>query len=135
RKVKKEFPNAKVIAVDIYGSVVFGDTPKKRFIPGIGSSLRPQILDQAIIDDVVWVSEYDTILCCKELLEEHNLYAGGSSGSVYAGIKKYFRNRETDEPVNVMCVFPDSGERYIETIYNDEWCKKIKKYSLEEDLI
>jgi len=136
RRVKKEFPNAKIIAVDIYGSVIFGDTPQKRYIPGIGSSLRPKILEQAFIDEVVLVSEYDTVRCCRELLEKHNLYAGGSSGSVYAAIKKYFRDRAIDGPVNVMCAFADRGERYIETIYNEEWCSKyIKKPSMEEEYI
>jgi 2,3-diaminopropionate biosynthesis protein SbnA len=135
RRVKKENPDAKIIAVDIYGSVIFGDTPRKRYIPGIGSSLQPEILEHAFIDDVVLVSEYETILCCKELLEKHNLYAGGSSGSVYAGIKKYFRDRKIDESVNVMCVFADRGERYIETIYNEEWTEMIRKHSLEENLI
>jgi N-(2-amino-2-carboxyethyl)-L-glutamate synthase len=130
RKIKSEQPNAKIIAVDIYGSIIFGDAPRKRFIPGIGSSLRPQIIEQAIIDEVVLVSEYETILCCKELLEKHNLYAGGSSGSVYAAIKKYFRNKDITEPVNVMCVFADRGERYIETIYNDAWSEKIRQHEL-----
>ncbi len=131
RRVKKEHPNAKIVAVDIYGSVVFGDAPRKRFIPGIGSSMRPPILDQAVIDEVVLVSEYETILCCKELLEKHNLYAGGSSGSVYAAIKKYFRYHDMKVPVNVMCVFADRGERYIETIYNDAWCERIEKLEID----
>ncbi|WEA01633.1 2,3-diaminopropionate biosynthesis protein SbnA [Mucilaginibacter sp. SJ] len=135
KRVKKEHPNAKIIAVDIYGSVIFGDTPRKRYIPGIGSSIQPEILEQAIIDEVVLVSEYETILCCKELLEKHNLYAGGSSGSVYAAIKKYFKNREMDAPVNVMCVFADRGERYIETIYNQKWSEMIMNSSLQENLL
>lgn len=135
KRVKKENPNAKIIAVDIYGSVIFGDTPRKRYIPGIGSSIQPEILEQAIIDDVVLVSEYETILCCKELLEKHNLYAGGSSGSVYAAIKKYFKNRKMDTLVNVMCVFADRGERYIETIYNQKWSEMIMNSSLQENLL
>lgn len=135
RRVKKENPDAKIIAVDIYGSVIFGDTPKKRYIPGVGSSLRPEILDKAMIDEVVLVSEYETILNCRELLEKHNLYAGGSSGSVYAAIKKYFRDRQITEPVNVMCVFADRGERYIETIYNEEWCRKIMKDSFAPSVL
>jgi cysteine synthase A len=81
------------------------------------------------------VSEYETILNCRELLEKHNLYAGGSSGSVYAAIKKYFRDRQITEPVNVMCVFADRGERYIETIYNEEWCRKIMKDSFAPSVL
>ncbi|ELR72281.1 Cysteine synthase [Fulvivirga imtechensis AK7] len=135
RRVKKENPEAKIIAVDIYGSVIFGDTPRKRYIPGIGSSIRPKILDDALIDEVVLVSEYETLQSCRDLLEQHNLFAGGSSGSVYAAIQKYFSNKEINEPVNVMCVFADRGERYIATIYNDEWCEKIKKPMIDEEYI
>lgn len=133
RRVKKEYPQAQVIAVDIHGSVVFGDTPQKRYIPGIGSSIRPEILDKAFIDDFVLVSEYDTLQSCRDLLEEHNIFAGGSSGSVYAAIRQYFRDKEIYEPVNVMCVFADRGERYTSTIYNDEWCKKIAKPAEEKE--
>jgi 2,3-diaminopropionate biosynthesis protein SbnA len=131
QKVKEKFPNAKVIAVDVEGSIIFGGKSHKRFIPGIGSSMRPDILSQAIIDDVVFVNEHETINSCRELLENHNLYAGGSSGSVYAAIKKYFNKTEITGQVNIMCVFADSGERYITTIYNDEWCEMVRKYNSE----
>lgn len=62
------------------------------------------------------------------MLANYNLYAGGSSGSVYAAIKKYFAEKEVYKPVNVMCIFADSGERYITTIYNDDWCQKVSDY-------
>ncbi|CAC9975516.1 2,3-diaminopropionate biosynthesis protein SbnA [Flavobacterium panici] len=134
RKVKEMYPNVKIIAVDVYGSIIFGGKARKRFIPGIGSSMRPDILNDAKIDDVVYVNEEETISSCRELLELHNLYAGGSSGSVYAAIKKYFTENEIDTQVNVMCVFADRGERYITTIYDDDWCDRIKKYNINASL-
>ncbi len=129
QKVKEKFPQSKIVAVDVEGSVIFGGKAHKRFIPGIGSSLRPDILKYARIDDVISVNEKETMKSCRELLENHNLYAGGSSGSVYAAVKKYFRINPINKPVNVMCVFADKGERYISTIYNDEWCKMIENYN------
>ena len=90
QKIKERFPDVKVIAVDIYGSVIFGNPPRKRYIPGIGSSMVPDIIKQAKIDDVVMVDELATIDMCHELLCKYNIFAGGSSGSVLAGIKKYF---------------------------------------------
>lgn len=134
RKVKEMYPNVKIIAVDVYGSVIFGGKARKRFIPGIGSSMRPDILNDAKIDDVVYVNEEETISSCRELLEVHNLYAGGSSGSVYAAIKKYFAQNEVDSQVNIMCVFADRGERYITTIYDDNWCEMVKQHSLSTSL-
>lgn len=133
QKVRENYPDAKIIAVDVEGSIVFGGEAKKRFIPGIGSSMRPDILDHASIDDVIYVNEEETIASCHELLERHNLYAGGSSGSVYSGIKKYFKENKIDSPVNVMCVFADSGERYITTIYNHEWGEMIREYNMARE--
>ena len=130
QKVKKKYPNAQIIAVDVDGSVIFGGKSRKRFIPGIGSSLRPKILDSAKIDDVVSEDENETVASCIELLEKYNIYAGGSSGSVYAAVNKYFRIHKVDRPVNVMCVFADKGERYITTIYNSEWREMIEAFNL-----
>ena len=125
RKVKENFPNVKVIAVDVEGSVIFSTGSKKRWIPGIGSSMVPKILEEAYIDQVVMTDEASSISACYELLEQHSFFVGGSSGSVLAGIKKFFLNKEIKEPVNVVSVFPDRGERYFDTIYNKEWCEKV----------
>lgn len=125
QKIKDQFPKAKVIAVDIFGSVIFGGYPKKRYIPGIGSSMVPQILKYAKIDEVVTVDEIDTVKCCYELLHKYSIFAGGSSGSVYAAIKKYFSDKKIDGQKNVVTIFPDRGDRYSNTIYSDEWCMKV----------
>jgi 2,3-diaminopropionate biosynthesis protein SbnA len=127
RKVKENFPNVKVIAVDVEGSVIFNQPSKKRWIPGIGSSMVPAILEEAYIDEVVITDEVSSINACYELLEQYSFFVGGSSGSVLAGIKKFFQNKEMKESVNVVSVFPDRGERYFDTIYNKEWCDKVTK--------
>jgi 2,3-diaminopropionate biosynthesis protein SbnA len=126
-KIKEKFPNAKVIAVDIFGSVIFGHPPHKRYIPGIGSSMVPEILKKAKIDDVVMVDEISTIEMCYELLNKHYIFAGGSSGSAFAAIKKYFASEKINKKVNVVTVFADRGERYANTVYNEEWCREFNK--------
>ncbi|MFA6601274.1 MAG: 2,3-diaminopropionate biosynthesis protein SbnA [Candidatus Paceibacterota bacterium] len=125
QKIKLLQPKAKVIAVDISGSVIFGGVAKKRYIPGIGSSMVPSIIEKAKIDDVVTVSEKDTVNACRDFLKTYNHLIGGSSGSVIAAIYKYFNGKQFERAQTVITVFPDRGERYISTIYNDEWCKKI----------
>lgn len=124
RRVKKSYPEAKVIAVDMEGSVVFGEKPQKRAIPGIGSSMVPDILSEALIDEVVIVDESSTIEMCNLLLEEHTLFVGGSSGSVFAAVDKYFSARELKQPANAVLLFPDRGDRYLNTVYNDDWCNQ-----------
>lgn len=129
-RVKEKFPHAMVIAVDIVGSVIFGYPPHKRYIPGIGSSMVPEILKRAKIDDVVMIDEISTIEMCHELLNKHYIFAGGSSGSVFAAIKKYFTGKKIKRNVNVVTVFADRGERYMETIYSEEWCRRFKENHL-----
>lgn len=124
RKIKERFKRAKVVAVDIAGSVIFGGQPEKRNIPGIGSSMVPEILKMAHIDDIVIVDEASTIKMCHELLKNHSIFAGGSSGSVFAAIKKYFNNKKLNRTPKVVAIFPDRGERYANTIFSQQWYKK-----------
>jgi N-(2-amino-2-carboxyethyl)-L-glutamate synthase len=122
--VKERYPNAKVIAVDSVGSVIFGGAPKKRYIPGIGSSMRPDILKKAIIDDVVMIDETEVINKCQHFLRENMMLIGGSSASVYCAVEKYFSGRTFLRKPNVVAVFADRGDRYIDTIYNENWIKE-----------
>ena len=124
QRIKEISPGTKIIAVDITGSIIFGGNPAKRYIPGIGSSKVPAILKLAKIDNVVMVDEEETIFGCHELLREHHIFAGGSSGSVYAAIRKYYKKNPTPVPVNVGCIFADRGERYVSTVYNEKWWVK-----------
>ncbi|MBC9913420.1 2,3-diaminopropionate biosynthesis protein SbnA [Chitinophaga varians] len=134
KKIKENFPDAKIVAVDVEGSRIFDQPAKKRFIPGIGSSMVPGILQHATIDEVVMVDELSTINACYELLEKHGFFVGGSSGSVLAGIRKFFSDRQMEGSVHAVSVFPDRGERYFDTIYNKEWCDKVKRFKEEERL-
>jgi len=57
RRVKEAFPSCVVVAVDTEGSVIFGGPPKRRRIPGMGSSIVPPLCEQALIDEVEIVPE------------------------------------------------------------------------------
>ena len=121
RRVKELHPKAQIVAVDSKGSVIFGDAPRPRFIPGIGSSIRPEILDTAIIDKVIHVDEVTTVKTCRELYSDFGIFAGGSSGSVLAAVKRHFTLNVPNDEVVVATIFADRGERYLDTIYNPSW--------------
>ncbi|HEU4963631.1 MAG TPA: 2,3-diaminopropionate biosynthesis protein SbnA [Bacilli bacterium] len=129
KRLKEKFPNIKVVAVDSQGSVIFGDTPRKRFIPGIGSSLVPTNLQEAQIDDVLHVPEVEAIDGCYEMLNKHSLFVGGSSGSVYAAIRRYFQNKTFAKKPNVLFICADNGTPYVNTVYNREWVNKLEGIS------
>ncbi len=118
RRLKEHFPAVKVVAVDAEGSVIFGQKPRHRYIPGIGSSIVPDLLRHALIDDTVHVRELDTIDGCHALLQEHQVLAGGSSGSSYAAIRSY-PFPEPSPTVLFLCA--DRGTAYMDTVYDPAW--------------
>ncbi len=126
--VKQRFPEARVVAVDIDGSVIFRDQPKKRYIPGMGSSMRPSILNGAQIDEVVYVSEPDVVLGCRELYARHGMFMGGSTGTVYRAIRSYFSDRSVGPRPVVAFLAPDRGLAYLDTVYNPTWTQE--KYDI-----
>lgn len=140
QRVKEAFPLARVVAVDIEGSVIFGGEPKRRYVPGVGSSRVPPILAEARIDDVVRVAETTMVDACHRLSRDHQLVVGGSSGAAMAAIEGYFSEERKREdrwrlgrnPI-VVTVFPDRGERYVDTIFNPEWCAWLREVHAKSD--
>jgi N-(2-amino-2-carboxyethyl)-L-glutamate synthase len=125
RRVKEMIPAARIVAVDAEGSVIFGQTPKRRLIPGIGSSISPGLLSRALIDEVEIVSERQTVDACDELLRTHGLFVGGSTGTVYAAIKNHFRHLPRSVPrPKVLFLCCDRGSAYVTSVFNPEWIAK-----------
>jgi cysteine synthase A len=119
-RLKETYPDIRVIAVDAEGSAIFGKEPRKRLIPGLGSSITPPLLEHALIDEVMIVSEPDTVRGCHHLLQRHGLYAGGSTGTVYTAVSTYFASYTGPRPT-VVFLCADRGTAYAETIYNPAW--------------
>ncbi|TLQ47694.1 2,3-diaminopropionate biosynthesis protein SbnA [Streptomyces marianii] len=109
----------RIVAVDSAGSVTFGDTPGRRMIPGLGTSVRPPLLDTSYVDEVVHVPEADTIRACHRLARRGFLF-GGSTGTVVSGATSWLAAHGDENPTAV-AIAPDLGERYLETVYQTNW--------------
>ncbi|EFP95683.1 2,3-diaminopropionate biosynthesis protein SbnA [Vibrio caribbeanicus] len=119
---KNQLPKTKIIAVDSIGSVTFGAPRSKRHIPGLGASVMPFFFDDEYLTDKIQVSEIETIKMCREIASKYGYLPGGSTGTVVAAIKKYAS--KIPKGSSVVAISPDSGERYVSTIYCDEWVHK-----------
>lgn len=127
RHFRAHSPRTKIIAVDAVGSVSFGFTASPRHIPGIGTSLRPELLRAEEADAVELVTETDTVRTCRWLVRRFGLFAGGSTGSVVAAVLRHAP--AMPRGARVVAVSPDLGDRYARTIYDDTWVTD--KYGLE----
>ena len=113
----------RIVAVDSVGSVTFGGAPGRRMIPGLGASVRPPLLDESYVDEVVRVEEADTIRACHRLARRGFLF-GGSTGTVVSGAMGWLA--EHDAPgLTAVAIAPDLGERYLDTIYRKEWVRDL----------
>src|SRR6266487_3513162 len=126
RRLKEHYPNIRVIAVDTEGSAIFGGTPRKRHSPGIGSSIVPQLLSHAKIDDVVLVSERETVEACRELLMSHGLFVGGSSGTAFAAVKRYAARMPAYKHPTVLFLCADRGTPYLDTVFDPTWATRLE---------
>ncbi len=117
--VRRQRLDTALIAVDARGSVLFQPTPGRRLIPGHGSAIRPALLDPSLVDDVVHVDDMDCIVACRNLTAQEGILAGGSSGATLAALRQF--SHRIPAGANCVLIFPDGGDRYLNTIYSDSW--------------
>ncbi|KPI00271.1 Diaminopropionate biosynthesis, SbnA [Actinobacteria bacterium OK074] len=112
-------PGTRIIAVDTVGSVTFGTPAGPRHIPGLGTSRTPEICRADLVDEVVLIEEAEAVRTCRMLARRHGLLVGGSSGSVFAAVLG--RAHTVPPGSRVVAIAPDMGERYLSTVYDDDW--------------
>jgi N-(2-amino-2-carboxyethyl)-L-glutamate synthase len=120
--VKSQNLNTKIIAVDVEGSVIFGGKRGKRLIPGAGAARVPELFQPGLEDEYLHVSDLDCVVGCRRLLKQEAILAGGSSGGVISAIEK--KGREIPDGSNCVAILCDRGERYLDTIYSDNWVEE-----------
>ena len=113
----------RVVGIDTVGSVTFGLPPAPRLIPGLGASVPPPFVDQTLIDDVVHVTEAETIRGCRTL-SARGFLLGGSSGTGLSGALSWLERNDPERRLTAVAIAPDLGERYVDTIYNDAWVRE-----------
>ncbi|MFJ8545469.1 2,3-diaminopropionate biosynthesis protein SbnA [Streptomyces sp. NPDC093586] len=110
-----------LVGVDALGSVLFGGVSAPRLLPGHGAAVRPALFDPTLADEVVHVSDLDCVVGCRALTDREAILAGGSSGAVIAALGKFAARIPAGR--NVVLIFPDRGDRYLDSIYSDDWVR------------
>jgi len=109
---KERIPNVKVIAVEPAGSpVLSGGEPGPHKIQGIGAGFIPKVLNRAIIDRVMTVTDDEAYQMAKQLSKKEGLLVGISAGANVFAAQKVAQ--ELGPGKNVVTILCDTGERYI----------------------
>jgi cysteine synthase A len=113
--LRQKKPGVHVVAVEpAKAPVLSGGAPSNHLIQGIGAGFVPPILNRAIINEVVAVSEDEAFACARRLAREEGLLCGISSGAALAAALAV-AERPAFAGKLIVVVLPDSGERYVST--------------------
>jgi cysteine synthase A len=112
--LKETRPNLLVVAVEpSRAAVLSGGRPAPHGIQGIGAGFIPGVLNRAILDRIIPVTDEDALSTARRLVRMEGVLVGISAGAnVFAAIQIA---RELGPGRVVVTILPDTGERYLTT--------------------
>lgn len=113
--IKARKPALVSIAVEPADSpVLSGGAAGPHKIQGIGAGFIPKILNTAVIDEVVTVTNEDAMATARLLAVKEGILCGISSGAaVWVALEVAARPENKNK--NIVVILPDTGERYFST--------------------
>lgn len=113
--LKEKNPGIKIVAVEPESSPLLSKgTAGAHKIQGIGANFVPAVLDTAVLDEILTVSDEDAYTEAVKLAKTEGLLVGISSGAALSAAKKVAERAE-NVGKNIVVILPDTGERYLST--------------------
>jgi cysteine synthase A len=92
---------------------VFKPHPMQGWTPDFIPKLTGDAVDMKLIDRILPIANADAIRCSKDLATKEGIFVGITSGAAFAGALKVAA--EAEKGSNILCMLPDTGERYLST--------------------
>ena len=127
RFLAKESPSTELILADPVGSILeeyinrgtLSEKSASWMVEGIGEDFLPPISDFTRVKKAYAISDRESFLTARELLEKEGILGGSSTGTLLAAALKYCR--EQTAPKRVLTFVCDTGNKYLSKMYNDFW--------------
>ncbi|HWA28417.1 MAG TPA: cysteine synthase A [Lacunisphaera sp.] len=113
--LKRLKPSIRVVGVEPQGAAVLsGGTPGPHQMPGIGVGFVPAVLNRALLDEIIVVSDDDAFDGARRLAREEGILCGVSSGAALVAALRIAARPES-EGKTIVILLADTGERYLRT--------------------
>lgn len=137
RYVKEFCSFTNVIGVEPVGSIAFGGESAPYFQSGTGTPGSVEVgknVDYEVIDQGLKVSDSQAFNTARFLAHNNGIMIGGCAGGIVYKALEIIQNRK--EGGVMVAIVGDGGEKYLDTVFNDEWMmsKKILDKSIEIEL-
>jgi cysteine synthase len=111
--LKERNSGIKIVAVEpVESPVLSGGQPGPHRQQGIGAGFVPDVLNPALIDEILQVNNDDAIATARRLAREEAIFAGISAGSItWAALQ--LATRPENAGKLIVSIIPDFGERYL----------------------
>jgi len=115
RYLKQQDPGVKILGVEPAASPLLSKgAAGPHGLQGIGANFVPKVLDTAIYDNIIPVSETEAYEAARRLGRSEGILAGISSGAaLHAAIEAAKQAENAGKTIVVL--LPDTGERYLST--------------------
>ncbi|MBQ0968656.1 cystathionine beta-synthase [Streptomyces sp. RK23] len=112
----------RIVGADPEGSVYSGGTGRPYVVEGVGQPSLPRSYDPEVADDIIAVSDQESIGMTQRLAREEGILTGGSGGMAVAAALAVARGLGPKDVVVVL--IPDSGRGYLSKIFSAEWTQR-----------
>jgi cystathionine beta-synthase len=123
----KASPRTELVLADPVGSILeeyinrgtLSEKSGSWMVEGIGEDFLPSISDFSRVKKAYAISDKESFLTARELLEKEGVLGGSSTGTLLAAALRYCREQTT--PKKVLVFVCDTGNKYLSKMYNDYW--------------